>query len=523
MVEREAHIKRRNLLWLSAIFIFASLLIFSAYLFLSFQSGQSKITERRAEKTNAIKGQVWMERATKAHNADDHDKEFELLLKSAQFNYLPAILKISKNYETGNYVHQSDLKSKEWASKLPETQYIKFLVRRGLDLTASGQSAEKMALGLTFLEEGLEVTNTPPQKDRILERMAWLYHRGDESFRDVTKAQIIYKDIGGEALANFYGYEGFAAQELGNNEKARRYYQKAIDLGSDRAKIILAYNYRDDHEGEEHFETADSLALEATKSQDKNVQYDAALYFIDRHFNHKKSIGLDLMETLANEGFNRSRSYLADYFTDNPNVDADYERAAKYIEAMTYIPAKMKVTLGHLKRTGIGTPQDISGAFKLYEKASAENYDPAKMAMAHMYRLGLGTPRNPEKAKELYESIKYDNRSPASYYIGLLYESGDIPSKTMQQAIELYTFAAEDEYGPALEHLAKLYEAGQHIPKDPKKAFALMTEAAYTSHPTAIENLARYYSEGIGTEHNSEYATIWRSKMEPPSPFIFLE
>ena len=501
-----------------------SLLALSAigyYMLNEIQDSKSKEIERQTRNSNAIKGKVWMERADKAHDAGNHDKEFELLLKSASFNHAPAIFKISKNYETGNYVHQSDLKAQEWAAKLPKNQYIKFLLRRGYALTEPGSNKEDVVTGLKFLEDAIIIAPENQSKNNTLERMAWLYFQGDDSVKDIVKAKSLFETIGGPALERLLGTQGFQAEQLGDNQKARNYYQEAIDQGSTKAKVSLAYNYINDMEKEDGLEIADKLMQDVARSDDTHSRFEAAKYFIERGTQDDKSVGLKLLETLADDGFERSKLYLAEYYSDNPNVEVDYVKAAKHLEDLTYLPAKAKIMLAHMKRTGTGTTKDIEGAFKLYQDAANDSYDPAKMALAHMYRLGLGTSKDPQKAKSLYEAARYDKQHPASYYLGLMYEQGQAGPVNMQEAINLYTLASEAEYGPALMRLAKLYEAGQHIPKDTAKAFRLMTEAAYTADPEAIENLARYYSQGIGTEASAEYARIWRGKKQALSPFAF--
>jgi len=189
--------------------------------------------DHQTAKTNAIKGKVWYERATRAHEADNHDKEFELLLKSASFDYIPAILKISKNYETGNYTHQSDLKAQEWASKLPEKQYLRFLTRRGFALTAPESSADNQATGLKFLEEASNFAPENHTLENMKKRIGWIYWQGHESLRDDIKAREIYQELGGKELEYFLGTSGFNLEQAGETKKARALYQDAITQGSD--------------------------------------------------------------------------------------------------------------------------------------------------------------------------------------------------------------------------------------------------------------------------------------------------
>lgn len=500
-----------------------SLFIFGFYIFQSFKDTQARRLEQQTLKNKALKGKVWMERANKAHDSDNHDEEFELLLKSANLNHMPAIARISNNYESGHYIKQSDLKAQEWAMKLPEMQYLQFLFRRGHALTVSGKSPEDIAMGIKLLEEAITIAPENQSKKNALERIAWLYFKGDESIRNLDKAQEIFEIIGGTPLENFLGSQGFEAEQLGDRKKARDYFQAAVDKGSTNAKVSLAYNYLNDTSIENSWEIADKLMREVTLSDEINSRFGAAKYFIERGSEVDKSMGIDLLENLANDGFERSKLYLAEYYSDNPNVEADYIKAAKHLESLTYLPAQAKLMLAHMKRTGTGTTKDLKAAFELYEQAANDSYYPAKLALGHMHRLGLGTPKNPQKAKEVYEAARHDEHHAASYYLGLMYEQGQLGAINIEEAINLYGLASEAEYGPALMRLAKLYERGQHVPKDNAKAFRLMTEAAYEESPGAIENLAHYYSEGIGTERNNEYADIWRSKKNAPTPFAFDE
>lgn len=501
-------------LWLTGIFgviIICSIAAFTLYL-----SQINKARQNQLEaKTKAVKGQVWYERANKAHDRNNHDEEFELLRKSANLDYVPAILKMSQNYETGHNVEKSDLKSQEWAAKLPQNQYIQFLYRRGYALTETGQTVEQIGQGLEFLESVIQISPDNHTKDSTLHRIGTIYSKGPESLRDKAKAHQIFETIGGLSFGNFLSIEGLEAEQAGEHIRARQLYQQAIDAGSINAKVRLAYSYSNDVDSQNSEERVTELIAEVLQSDEPQSRHQAAIYSIERGSAGDEVLGLEAMEELADSGFERSSLYLIDYYSDNPNIEADYDKVAHYIQKLTYMSTKTKVTLAHLKRTGTAMTQDEKAAFKLYEDAASYDYIPAKMALAHMHRLGIGTPKDSEKAKALYLAARYDDRHPASFYIGLMYENGELGIVDMERAITLYELAAQSEYGPALMRLAKLHEIGNHIPQNKEKAFKLMTEAAYTGHTEAIENLARYYSEGIRTELNSEYAAIWRGKKEP--------
>lgn len=521
MAEEKHSTSNFKIIWLVGGLIILAIAAAAIYFAITFQDLKSKNTERQTFKTNAIKGEVWMERADKAHDAGNHDAEFEFLLKSAKFNYIPAIFKISKNYETGNYVHQSDLKAQEWAAKLPKHEYIKFLYRRGFSLTDSSKSVSVQSTGLDFLEEGVSISPDNETKKHMQKRAAWVYSQGNEALRDQARARDLFEEIGGKDLQNFLGTSGFNLEQSGKTEEARKFYQEAIEQGSDRAKVSLAHNYLNNWEDESGREKAINLFRDVIISDDLNSRHEAALFFMERGPQDNIALGLNTMTALADEGFSKSQLYMIKYYTDNPDVMPDYEQAVKYLESLTYMPAMAKVTLAHLKRTGLGTSKDVQAAFKLYQDAANDSYDPAKFALAHMHRLGLGTPKDAQKAQALYESLRYDERHAASYYIGLLYEDGDLGPADIKKAIKLYNLAAEAEYAPAFMRLAAFYEAGNYVTKDTDKAFKLMTEAGYSAHPNALESMARYYTEGIGTEASAEYARIWRNKKVANSPFAF--
>lgn len=167
-------------LWATAILgigIICSIFFFSSHIAKLKQSNQ----ERQAVKTNAVKGKVWYERANKAHDDDNHKEELELLLKSADLNYQPAIHKMAKNYETGHSVRKSDLKSQEWAAKLPQEQYIQFLYRRGYTLIEAGQSTKNVEQGIDFLESAVQIAPENHSKNNALRLIGSIYSNGPKA------------------------------------------------------------------------------------------------------------------------------------------------------------------------------------------------------------------------------------------------------------------------------------------------------------------------------------------------------
>lgn len=479
---------------------------------------QKDIESQQTKDSDNTKGRVWMDRATKAHKANSHDIEIEHLLKSANLGYAPAIWKIGLYYDTGDHVALSYDTAREWYAKLPKKTYAQYLANRGYALVYPGTTLEQSQKGVGFLQEAFSLGN-----EKARENLAWAYSRSYPELRDVKLAKEYYEIIGGKAELEFLNHQGWQLKKKNKIAEARVYFQRAIDLGSPRALLNMAYSYQDDHQDKDGDKVAAQFMQKASKENDKFTRFESAMYFLRYGNIDTRSMSRDILEKLADEDFDKAHTELAKIYTDSVHFKKDYIKAAKHMEKAEYLTPKLKLKLGHMKRTGTGIKADPKAAFDIYTSEMNNGNANATLALAHMTRLGLGTQKNPDKALELYQSAKTNENHLANYYIGLMHENGDFGQIDTPKAIEMYLRASKNNYGPALRRIALKQETGNRLPKNPAKAFETMSEAAYSGDKEAIEHLTRYYTLGIGTDINLEVAKIWSEKKTVSDPFLFEE
>ena len=478
-----------------------------------------RIDAALTESSNLTKAQVWMDRATKAHETDNHDAEIEYLLKSAKLDYSPAIFKLGTFYDTGDHLPLSYEKAQEWYSKLPKQKYAQYLARRGRGLIYPQISLEQSRLGIEFLEQALSLD----ENDRVRKSLAEVYYRSYSELEDMKKAEEYYTIIGGDPELNFLIHRGTSFKHTGDYDNAKTYYQRAYDKGSPTGLIRLAEIYQNDRKDPNAHKIAEALYDEGSQSKYPWTRYRSAKYFFRFGDKDKQNRSLNILEELADSGFSKASQFLAKVYISDSYARPNYIKAAKYLEQSTYLPPALNLTLGHMKRTGTGVKVDLDTALAIYTKEKDNGNSEGMLALAHMYRLGIGTKKDSKKALSLYQKARANTpRHSASYYIGLMHENGELGLTDDSKAIEFYSLASEVEYGPALRRLAQKYEKGDGVSKNTTKAFNLMTEAAYAHDQEAIENLVRYFKNGIGTEINLEIADLW-SKKQTIGPFQFPE
>jgi TPR repeat protein len=117
-----------------------------------------------------------------------------------------------------------------------------------------------------------------------------------------------------------------------------------------------------------------------------------------------------------------------------------------------------------------GTSQDVSKAFELYEKASADGHAGATVNLGMRYLKGEGVEKDPLKAIELFRKAASQNCPNAINNIGVRFLKGDAFVQGVDQALEHLTKAALLGNVQAQVNLGDSYRNGDQLPRSYRKA-----------------------------------------------------
>jgi TPR repeat protein len=150
------------------------------------------------------------------------------------------------------------------------------------------------------------------------------------------------------------------------------------------------------------------------------------------------------LQRSAARGDRDSEYDLGRIFQTSPRRHND-ERALDYLtRAANQGHVGAEFQLGRIHEKGIGTPKNLTEAFRWFRAAAEQGHAEAQAGLALFYMKAQGTTRDDTKALEWLRKGAAGNSSTAMYYLGVFYEDGraGLP-KSRSQAREWYTKSAD--------------------------------------------------------------------------------
>lgn len=290
---------------------------------------------------------------------------------------------------------------------------------------------------------------------------------------------------------------GVIYEQKNDIDKAKEWYQKAIDKGNAQAANDLA-----------RIDTVNSLKYNEKAMQMGHPNGSYLLgWYEDKIGNATKALeyyqqAADLGSAAGLYGIGKKHKDVKDYTKAFPY----YKKAAtKGNLAAIYM-------LGALYFDGSGAEKNIQLAMEYWLKAANADYTNAMHIIGNVYEKGLGDyPKDYKKAEEWYLKAAAINSNYFSV-IGDLYSLSD--NSNPQKALEYYEKYAEAGYTEGMIKTANIYFSGKGgITKDYAKAIKYY-EKYYNSekkNESYIDNLIEMYNRGgNGIEKDKEKAKYWK-------------
>lgn len=359
--------------------------------------------------------------------------------KSADQNYVPAIIYIAETYAYGKYRKSGSTIIEKDPAKVAE-----------------------------LIQQLSSINSTDP---RVYTFLGKLYAQGVVLPQNFEKAISCYKSavklgnasLGFEGIASVYGNEDFPDK---NYATAAYYYFKSIKEGRYNTSGLLhlatekncsqAYAYL----GEIYMDKLGHIKQDIAKSRDyfkkaadngnargicglgrlygKCYEYSLEDNGHSDTFTHINRDAIKYFEDAINIGYTEAKYWLGTMYDRGKGVSKDRNKALSlYREAADKGYAYAQHALGLKYEKGEGVNQDYKLAIEWYSKAAKEpQMFSAYHALAHMYKDGLGVEINMVKYYEWHElAAKYGDKDSISWLRNYLYKIDFKPSRNLMKAI----------------------------------------------------------------------------------------
>ncbi|GES82577.1 kinase-like domain-containing protein [Rhizophagus clarus] len=168
-------------------------------------------------------------------------------------------------------------------------------------------------------------------------------------------------------------------------------------------------------------------------------------------------------------------------------------------------------SLGLFYYYNIGVKEDSIKAFKLFLKASEDNYSIAQVYLAKCHNDGYGTECNKKLAFDWYKKSAENRSIIGQFYLGYCYEIG-IGIRDGKKSVYWYKKAANNGNTTAKLYLAECYRLGKGVEKNEVEALKYYKELAKKEVADAQFQLGNCFYYGIGIKLDRIEALYWYRK-----------
>lgn len=382
--------------------------------------------------------------------------------------------KLAECYEQGIGIEIDYQKANELWLKLIEKGNVQANRELGINLII-GNGDENLDLGLRYLEHAV--------------------NEGDD------KAMLL--------LGRVYNDD-----ELGiaSEEKALYYMKMSADKGNAEAQWRIAELYKKN----EQYDLAFVWATKSAIQQNVQGRFDYG-YFLFEGIGCEQDInlGLSIITTVANEGYDHAQWNLGEIYRTGHNVEENIAEAAKWYEMAAeqgHVDGMFQYAFIYFDGVG-GVIENEKKALEYFRRAAESGDERAEYCIGCFYEDGRGgVEQDYQKAYEWYMKAAEQEHAGAQFKIGWFYENGQEVEQDYAKAYEWYIKAAEQGDADAQLKIGYLYDSGQGVEQDDKEAYEWYMKAAEQGNAVAQCTIGNMYENGQGVEQDLYEALNWYIK-----------
>ena len=420
----------------------------------------------------------------------------------------------------------------ELADLLDEDESVIYLCDNKFSIPLSLKGKKYIGLGdveiqinskeyVDFTKLEIELVNVHFNKeyDELINSNVILYKKGEEleAAEKYVEALDMYKKAGemgnadGLFRAGKFYHEGRSGVEI-NYELARKYYDRAVELGNNKAANNIGCMYlgglgvnKDNVKAIEWYEKAANLG---------NV---VAMTNLGMMYREGEGVAQDYLkskqwyEKAADLGNAYAMDTLGDFYRDGLGVEQNYLKAKEWYEkAVDLDNADAMGHIGNLYYNGQGVQQNYDEALKWFRKGAEKGEAWVIANVGHMYQYGCGVTQDYVEAMKCYQKAAEKGNAFSIRRIGDLFCYGQGVEKNYGEALKNYKQAAElgDTY--AMNSIGDLYYNGNGVDKNYEEALKWYKKAE--NNADANYNLGWLYEFGQGTDKNINQALAYYKK-----------
>ena len=290
-----------------------------------------------------------------------------------------------------------------------------------------------------------------------------------------------------------------------NNERAKFWYCRAAELGSERA--------------ERSIKKCEEAWIKDLKAKALQGDIDAQ-YYLGKRFYDGDGVERDYEEAFkwyskaAENGHAGAQCSVAEMYECALGVDEDHEEAARWYQmAFENGHPEVKDSLCEeyytIAKYFCG---DYEESIKWYFKAAELGHSDSQFYLGVMYENGRGVTKDDSEAVKWYRKAAEQGDVDAQFNLGLMYEDGRGVTKDDSEAVKWYRKAAEQGLAGAQFNLGLMYYNGRGVAKDESEAVKWFRKAAEQGFAQAQHNLGVRYENGISVDQNHVEALTWYLK-----------
>lgn len=300
-----------------------------------------------------------------------------------------------------------------------------------------------------------------------------------------------------------------------NYEQARRWYQKAVDLGNSYAYSNMAWLAIYGNGEPQDMQKGMRMMERAANAGNSYAQ--ASLGWIYRESyggiskNHK--VAFDWYLKAAAQGYANAQASVGYLYREALGVDRDYAKSVDfYRKAAMQGDVNAMGSVGYALQNGLGSDVNFEEARYWYEKAAEKNDPYSLSALAWLYREGKGVTVDYGKALDLYRRAAEKNDVNGMSSLGYMAQYGLGMPVNYQEALRWYEMASAQNDAYAFSALGYMYREGTGVERDYPKSLDYYRRGADLGDVNSMGSMGYALQNGLGTPINFDEARQWYEK-----------
>lgn len=313
-------------------------------------------------------------------------------------------------------------------------------------------------------------------------------------------------------LAGNYYRVGVGGEDEVAAEKAVKYLTQAIELGSNYARVELAFCYETGFGVEQDYQKAFDLYQQAAENNYPYANTKMAVYYEDGILGEANTAeAFKNYQIAAEAGLSDAMYHLGRYYKYAVGVPENPEEALKLFNQAAEAnsaPGLTELAISYEQEYG-GLEFDAAKIIEYMSKAAEMGYTYAQYKLGSYYYYGL-VETDLNKAIEWYTKAYEQGYPYAALMLGeyYLYNMGGGETE-YDKAFAYFKFA--EEQNVISEGIGVCYEYGLGVEENETEAFKYYTLSANENYTAAKYRLGLCYKYGRGTTENLTDAYRWLS------------